>query len=100
IRMFNSAFKAWTDVEYDFYPEDLRAEIDGINELVYSHFNNGVYRAGFARSQEAYEEAARKMFHCLDTFEKLLDGRRYLAGVRITECYWSIFPTLIRFALV
>jgi putative glutathione S-transferase len=100
IRMFNSAFKAWTDVEYDFYPEDLRAEIDRINELVYSHFNNGVYRAGFARSQEAYEEAARKVFHCLDTLEKVLGARRYLAGDRITEADWRLFPTLLRFDLV
>ena len=100
IRMFNSAFKAWTDVGYDFYPEDLRGEIDRINELVYSHFNNGVYRAGFARSQEAYEEAARKVFHCLDALEGLLGGRRYLAGDRITEADWRVFPTLLRFDLV
>ena len=100
IRMFNSAFKAWTDVGYDFYPEDLRGEIDRINELVYSHFNNGVYRAGFARSQEAYEEAARKVFHCLDILEGLLGERRYLAGERITEADWRTFPTLLRFDLV
>jgi putative glutathione S-transferase len=100
IRMFNSAFKTWTDVGYDFYPEDLRAEIDRINELVYSHFNNGVYRAGFARSQEAYEEAARKVFHCLDTLEGLLGERRYLAGNRISEADWRVFPTLLRFDLV
>ena len=100
IRMFNSAFKAWTDVGYDFYPQDLRAEIDRINDLVYSHFNNGVYRAGFARSQEAYEEAARKVFHCLDTLEGLLGTRRYLAGDRITEADWRVFPTLLRFDLV
>ncbi len=98
--MFNSAFKGWTDVGYDFYPEELRAEIDRINELVYSHFNNGVYRAGFARSQEAYEEAARKVFHCLDTLEGLLAERRYLAGDRITEADWRVFPTLLRFDLV
>jgi putative glutathione S-transferase len=79
---------------------DLRAEIDRINEFVYSHFNNGVYRAGFARSQEAYEEAARKVFHCLDSLEGLLGERRYLAGDRITEADWRIFPTLLRFDLV
>jgi putative glutathione S-transferase len=100
IRMFNSAFKTWTDVGYDFYPEDLRAEIDRINDLVYSQFNNGVYRAGFARSQEAYEEAARKVFHCLDTLEGLLGERRYLAGDRLTEADWRVFPTLLRFDLV
>ena len=69
IRMFNSAFGAFTDVDYDFYPVSLRGEIDRINELVYGHFNNGVYRAGFARSQEAYEDAARKVFICLDEME-------------------------------
>jgi glutathionyl-hydroquinone reductase len=100
IRMFNSGFSAWTDAGYDFYPEGLRDEIDRINELVYSHFNNGVYRAGFARSQEAYEEAARRVFHCLDTMEERLAARRYLAGERITEADWRAFPTLLRFDLV
>ena len=100
IRMFNSGFRAHTDVSYDFYPEELRAEIDRINAVVYSDFNNGVYRAGFARSQEAYEEAARKIFVCLDMMENLLSERRYLAGDRITEADWRAFPTLLRFDLV
>lgn len=100
IRMFNSAFRAYTDISYDFYPKDLRSEIDRINELVYGHFNNGVYRAGFARSQEAYEEAARKVFACLDMMEQLLNERRYLAGDRVTEADWRAFPTLLRFDLV
>jgi putative glutathione S-transferase len=100
IRMFNSAFGAFTDVRYDYYPEVLRAEIDRINEFVYSHLNNGVYRAGFARNQEAYDEAVRKVFLCLDTLEKLLGERRYLAGNRITEADWRAFPTLLRFDLV
>lgn len=100
IRMFNAAFRAQTDVDYDFYPEELRGEIDRINEFVYGHFNNGVYRAGFARSQEAYEEAARKVFVCLDALEKQLAERRYLAGDRITEADWRTFPTLLRFDLV
>ena len=100
IRMFNSAFGAHTDAGYDFYPEDLRAEIDRINDIVYSQFNNGVYRAGFARSQEAYEEAASKIFICLDLMEQLLNERRYLAGERITESDWRAFPTLLRFDLV
>lgn len=100
IRMFNSAFAAYTDVGYDFYPEELRGEIDGINAMVYSQLNNGVYRAGFARSQEAYEEAARKVFECLDRMEGLLAERRYLAGARITEADWRAFPTLLRFDLV
>ena len=100
IRMLNSAVAAHTDMSYDFYPEPLRAEIDRINDLVYSHFNNGVYRAGFARRQEAYDEAVRKVFLCLDEMEKQLAERRYLAGDRITEADWRAFPTLLRFDLV
>jgi putative glutathione S-transferase len=100
IRMFNSAFGAHTDVAYDFYPEPLRAEIDRINAAVYSQFNNGVYRAGFARSQEAYEEAVQKVFQCLDMMDGLLKERRYLAGDRVTEADWRAFPTLLRFDLV
>jgi putative glutathione S-transferase len=100
IRMFNSAFGAYTDVRSDFYPEQLRPEIDRINDFVYANLNNGVYRAGFARSQEAYDDAARKVFDCLDTMEQLLAERRYLAGDRITEADWRAFPTLLRFDLV
>jgi putative glutathione S-transferase len=100
IRMFNAAFAAYTDVDYDFYPHHLRAEIDRINEFVYGHFNNGVYRAGFARSQEAYNEAVKKVFLCLDQMEQWLGERRYLAGDRITEADWRAFPTLLRFDLV
>jgi putative glutathione S-transferase len=100
IRMFNGSFSAHTDVDYDFYPQALRGEIDRINAVVYSDFNNGVYRAGFARSQEAYEEAARKVFACLDMMDELLGTRRYLTGSRITEADWRAFPTLVRFDLV
>lgn len=100
IRMLNSAFGALTDVSYDFYPAELRGEIDRINEMVYGQFNNGVYRAGFARSQEAYEESAKKIFQCLETMENLLSERRYLVGERITEADWRAFPTLLRFDLV
>jgi putative glutathione S-transferase len=100
IRMFNASFGSFTDVNYDYCPEALRDEIDRINDFVYSQFNNGVYRAGFARSQEAYEEAARKVFLCLDALEKQLAERRYLAGDRITEADWRAFPTLLRFDLV
>jgi putative glutathione S-transferase len=100
IRMFNSSFSAHTDVGYDFYPEEFRGEIDRVNEIVYSDFNNGVYRAGFARSQEAYEESVRKVFVCLEMMEQLLGERRYLAGNRITEADWRAFPTLLRFDLV
>lgn len=100
IRMFNSAFAAHTAVRYDFYPEKFRAEIERINDFVYSHLNNGVYRTGFARSQEAYDEAVRKVFDCLDSLETLLAERRYLAGDRVTEADWRAFPTLLRFDLV
>ena len=97
IRMFNAGFRNHTKASYDFYPETLRGEIDKINELVYSHFNNGVYRAGFARSQEAYDEAVKRVFVCLDQMEKWLSERRYLAGDKITEADWRAFPTLLRF---
>jgi putative glutathione S-transferase len=100
IRMFNTGFSAFTDVAYDFYPAELRPEIDGINEVVYRDLNNGVYRAGFARSQEAYDEAVRRVFACLDMMERLLGVRRYLTGSRITEADWRAFPTLLRFDLV
>jgi glutathionyl-hydroquinone reductase len=100
IRMLNSAFAKWTDVDYDFYPQALRRDIDEINDFVYDHLNNGVYRAGFARTQEAYDEAVRKVFHGLDTLEQRLSEGRYLAGARITEADWRAFPTLLRFDLV
>lgn len=100
IRMFNSAFNARTDVTFDFYPEELRGEIDEMNTFVYEHLNNGVYRTGFAKTQEAYDEAVRKVFYGLDTLEKRLGKRRYLAGERISEADWRAFPTLLRFDLV
>ncbi|MCZ6623036.1 MAG: glutathione S-transferase family protein [Deltaproteobacteria bacterium] len=100
IRMFNSAFNARTDVTFDFYPEGLRGEIDEMNNFVYEHLNNGVYRTGFAKTQEAYDEAVRKVFYGLDTLEKRLGKRRYLAGERISEADWRAFPTLLRFDLV
>lgn len=100
IRMFNSAFNGWTDTSYDFYPEGLRDEIDKINDFVYEHLNNGVYRTGFAKTQAAYDEAVRKVFYGLDALDKLLAERRYLAGERITEADWRAFPTLLRFDLV
>ncbi|MFQ5683449.1 MAG: glutathione S-transferase family protein [Candidatus Binatia bacterium] len=100
IRMLNAVFNAWTDVNLDFYPEGLQDEINKINNFVYEHLNNGVYRTGFAQTQEAYDEAVRKVFHGLDTLEKRLAERRYLAGDRITEADWRAFPTLLRFDLV
>jgi putative glutathione S-transferase len=100
IRMLNSAFEAFTDVHTDYYPEALRDEIDRINDLVYPTVNNGVYRAGFATSQEAYEEAARGIFSTLDQLEERLSRQRYLAGKAITEADWRLFTTLVRFDAV
>ena len=81
----------------DFYPERLRAEIDRINALVYPAVNNGVYRAGFATTQAAYEEAFSELFAALDALEERLSRQRYLAGERITEADWRLFTTLVRF---
>ena len=72
IRMLNSAFNEWGDSALDFYPQDLRPEIDRINDMVYPGLNNGVYRSGFARTQEAYDEAVMGVFHTLDTMEDIL----------------------------
>ena len=97
IRMLNREFDAWAKPLPDLYPEDLRAEIDAINETVYATVNNGVYRAGFATTQEAYEEAVDTLFDSLDDLEERLSRRRYLAGDRITEADWRLFTTLLRF---
>jgi glutathionyl-hydroquinone reductase len=88
---------SWNPDGPDLYPEDLRAEIDPINERIYSTVNNGVYRAGFARSQRAYDLAFGVVFDSLAWIEELLSSRRYLAGDRITEADWRLFPTLVRF---
>jgi putative glutathione S-transferase len=100
IRMFNTAFNHITRNELDFYPNDLRMEIDEVNELVYSNVNNGVYRTGFASTQEAYEEAFGKLFSTLDLLEEKLDKNRYLTGSRLTEADWRLFSTLLRFDIV
>ena len=99
IRMFNSAFDGAGagNPSLDLYPEDLRGEIDAINERVYNNVNNGVYRAGFARTQEAYEAAYDAVFETLDALEARLAGQRYLVGNRLTEADWRLFPTLARF---
>lgn len=100
LRMLNSAFDAFTDVTDDFYPDDLRAEIDAVNERVYTTVNNGVYRCGFARSQRAYERAFGELFDSLDWLEERLATRRYLCGDRLTEADWRLFTTLLRFDAV
>jgi putative glutathione S-transferase len=100
IRMFNGAFGRFTDVRTDYCPAPLRNEIDRINDLVYGNINNGVYRAGFAVTQDAYEEAFRGLFGALDELEGRLAQQRYLAGTEITEADWRLFCTLIRFDAV
>ncbi len=97
IRMLNSAFDEWGDASLDFYPEQLRAEIDALNDWIYPSINNGVYRCGFATKQEAYEEAFAELFAALDRVEDILSRRRYLAGEPLTEADWRLFTTLVRF---
>ncbi len=100
IRMFNSAFDDIGAVEGDYYPSELRDEIDAINELVYGAINNGVYRVGFATSQEAYEAAFHKLFDALEQLEERLESQTYLVGERLTEADWRLFTTLVRFDYV
>ncbi|MEJ2445198.1 MAG: glutathione S-transferase family protein [Exilibacterium sp.] len=100
IRMFNGAFNGLTGNDIDYYPEALRPQIDAINERVYDSINNGVYRAGFATSQQAYEVAYYKLFDALDWVEQILNRQRYLAGSILTEADWRLFTTLIRFDAV
>lgn len=97
IRMLNSAFVGVAGNDKDYYPKDLRDQIDEMNAFTYANINNGVYRTGFARSQEAYEEAYDQFFAALDKLEALLGTQRYLIGDRQTEADWRIFPTLVRF---
>ena len=95
--MLNSAFDGVGALPGDYYPADLRAEIDGVNQRVYDTVNNGVYKAGFATTQEAYEEAVRPLFASLDWIEDRLSRQPYLAGDRVTEADWRLFTTLVRF---
>ena len=97
IRMLNAAFDAWGDATVDFYPEGLRDDIDAWNGRVYGAINNGVYRCGFATTQEAYEEAFDELFGALDAVEEQLSKNRYLAGDILTEADWRLFTTLVRF---
>ena len=97
IRMLNSAFDGVGAAEGDYYPADLREEIDALNARIYPEINNGVYRAGFATTQAAYEEAVVPLFAALDWLEERLSGRRWLTGERLTEADVRLFTTLIRF---
>ena len=100
IRMLNSAFNDITGNTDDYYPASLREEIDALNEWIYPTINNGVYRAGFATTQEAYEQAFHELFAALDTLDERLSTRRYLTGPQITEADWRLFTTLLRFDAV
>ncbi|MDX8406464.1 MAG: glutathione S-transferase family protein [Mariprofundus sp.] len=100
IRMFNTGFNSLTGNSNDYYPEALRAEIDRVNSFVYDNINNGVYRCGFATTQQAYEEAFDSLFAALDHVESRLAEQRYLVGNIITEADWRLFTTLIRFDAV
>ncbi len=97
IRMFNSAFDYLTGSTEDFCPKELRAEIDALNARIYDAVNNGVYKAGFATSQAAYEESVTALFAMLDELEGRLASRRYLLGNNRTEADWRLFTTLLRF---
>ncbi|KGJ04777.1 putative glutathione S-transferase [Paracoccus halophilus] len=97
IRMFNSAFDGLTGNGQDYCPAELLPQIEAMNERVYSNVNNGVYKTGFATSQEAYDEAVAPLFETLDWLEDHLSGNRYLCGPRITEADWRLFTTLVRF---
>lgn len=100
IRMFNSAFDRLGAVRADFYPRGLRTEIDKVNARVYDTLNNGVYKAGFAATQSAHEEAVRPLFETLDWLEHILSSQRYACGDEVTEADWRLFTTLIRFDCV
>lgn len=97
IRIFNSAFNHLTNNNIDFYPKDLRSEIDKINEEIYHNINNGVYKTGFAKNQESYNVAVKNLFESLDKVERVLEGRDFLIGNNMTEADIRLLPTLIRF---
>ncbi|SLN29979.1 Glutathionyl-hydroquinone reductase YqjG [Pseudoruegeria aquimaris] len=97
IRMFNSAFNGLTGNTQDFWPEELRAEIEEVNARIYDTLNNGVYKSGFATTQAAYDEAVGALFETMDWLEDRLSRRRFLVGNSITEADWRLLPTLLRF---
>jgi len=97
IRMLNSEFSRWADNSVDLYPEALRKDIDEINAYVYERVNNGAYRCGFAKSQEAYEVAFTRLFEGLDLLDKRLSTQRFLAGSQLTEADVRFYTTLVRF---
>ena len=100
IRMFNSAFNDCGANSYDYYPKRYRSEINELNRRIYDTLNNGVYRCGFASTQDAYEEALVPLFETLDWLEDRLKSKKYLVGDQITEADWRLFTTLVRFDAV
>lgn len=100
IRMFNSAFNSLTGNNDDYYPQALRGEIDEINEFVYHNINNGVYKTGFATTQDAYSEAFEALFDALEKVERRLEGKQWLVGGQMTEADIRLFTTLVRFDAV
>ena len=100
IRMFNSAFDHMGATEVDFYPSDQRQEIEAINQRIYRDLNNGVYKCGFATTQDAYEDAFHALFETLDWLEERLQHKRYVMGARVSEADWRLFTTLVRFDAV
>ena len=100
IRMFNSEFDALAINDQDLWPSAMRSDIEEVNERIYHTFNNGVYKSGFATSQDAYDESVTKLFDTMDWLEDRLSTNRYLMGDALTEADWRLFTTLVRFDLV
>ena len=97
VRMLDTEFEGFATTDTNFFSEGLRDDIDAAIDAIYEPINNGVYRSGFATTQEAYDEAVTDVFDALDRWETVLSGRRYLCGDRVTEADWCLFPTLVRF---
>ena len=100
IRMMNSSFDHLGALPGDFYPEEMQKEINSLNDRIYTAVNNGVYKAGFATTQQAYEQAVTSLFETLDWLEEKLQGQKYLTGLELVESDWRLFTTLIRFDAV
>jgi len=100
MRIFNGEFNRFTESPIDLYPDGLRQEIDELNTFIYENVNDGVYRAGFATSQQGYERAARRLFTALDQLDARLATHRYLFGPEFVETDWRLFVTLVRFDAV
>ncbi len=100
IQILDTEFGDFVKSDWHFYPEDLRDKIEEAMDAIYQPINNGVYRAGFATKQEAYEEAVTELFDALDYWEEVLTKQRYMCGDRITEADWCMFTTLFRFDAV